>query len=263
MKRLPLPAFVLEADWRAKLKWFGAEIVIVVAGVLIALAINAWWGARQDRTRERAYLHQLVGDLRETEHLVADADSIMRAGPNVALTNLLRSWGQADRPPRDSVLTWMYALSTLRTPRPVLGTAEALVTTGDLTLLRDDSLRSAVTAYLDQNRDLLELQTQIGDLELERLVQIGDRFDAFEARLLEPASAREQEAQQTFIPGTVPTGDWAPPFPLDVEAFYRDRQAYGAVSVLATMHSNLTWLRGSMLQSAEALRKQVEAELNR
>ena len=28
-------------DWRPKLRWFAAEITVVVAGVLIALALNA------------------------------------------------------------------------------------------------------------------------------------------------------------------------------------------------------------------------------
>lgn len=46
--------------WRPKLRWFAAEIVVVVAGVLIALALNAWWGARQDAAAERSYL-ALIG----------------------------------------------------------------------------------------------------------------------------------------------------------------------------------------------------------
>ncbi len=46
-------------QWQQKLRWFAAEIVIVVAGVLIALAINAWWQGRQDHALETRTLREL------------------------------------------------------------------------------------------------------------------------------------------------------------------------------------------------------------
>lgn len=33
-------------DWRKGATWFGAEFLVVVTGVLVALAVNAWWGDR-------------------------------------------------------------------------------------------------------------------------------------------------------------------------------------------------------------------------
>ena len=54
-------------DWRPKLRWFGAEILVVVTGVLIALAINAWWQGRQNSQREHAYLSEIRRDLIATE----------------------------------------------------------------------------------------------------------------------------------------------------------------------------------------------------
>lgn len=54
-------------DWRPKVRWFAAEILIVVVGVLIALAINAWWSRVQDRKVEAQSLREvraaLVNDL--------------------------------------------------------------------------------------------------------------------------------------------------------------------------------------------------------
>ncbi|WP_412069194.1 hypothetical protein [Rubrivirga sp. IMCC43871] len=46
-------------DWRPTLRWFAAEIVVVVAGVLIALALNAWWQGRQDHALETHTLREL------------------------------------------------------------------------------------------------------------------------------------------------------------------------------------------------------------
>lgn len=58
-------------DWRPKARWFAAEIVVVVAGVLIALALNAWWQGRQDHALETHTLRELraalVNDLADVQ----------------------------------------------------------------------------------------------------------------------------------------------------------------------------------------------------
>ena len=50
-------------DWRPGVRWFGAEFLVVVTGILVALALNAWWGSRQDAAREQAYVRQLRAEL--------------------------------------------------------------------------------------------------------------------------------------------------------------------------------------------------------
>ena len=46
----------------SNLRWFAAEIVVVVAGALLALAINAWWGARQQAQEEQRLLAALLDE---------------------------------------------------------------------------------------------------------------------------------------------------------------------------------------------------------
>lgn len=106
--------------------------------------------ARQGAAQERSYLVQLAEDLRETERIMTAADSAELAA-NRAVGRLERAFYLSGRPPRDSLLTWIYGSSWIRPVRPVLGTAEALVSTGDLRLIRDDSLRSAVTAVVEMS----------------------------------------------------------------------------------------------------------------
>ena len=50
----------------SSLRWFAAELAVVVAGILIAFALQAWWQGRSDRTEERAYLARLEADLRNS-----------------------------------------------------------------------------------------------------------------------------------------------------------------------------------------------------
>ena len=41
-----------------------SEILLIVVGVLLALAIDAWWAERQQRDSERRYLESLLADVR-------------------------------------------------------------------------------------------------------------------------------------------------------------------------------------------------------
>ena len=108
-----------------------------------------------DAARERVYLTQLAEDLRETERIMADRDARMEAETHRAFRRLQLSFGQTPRPPRDSVAAWLYGIAYTATPRPVLGTAEALVASGDFGAVADDSLRAAVLRYLDFSREYL------------------------------------------------------------------------------------------------------------
>jgi len=64
------PAVARAPRWRPDLRWFAAEITVVVVGILIALALNSWWIARQDAARATSYL------VRIREDLLADADAL-------------------------------------------------------------------------------------------------------------------------------------------------------------------------------------------
>jgi hypothetical protein len=61
---------------RAGLRWFAAEFLVVLSGVLVALIVNAWWTQRSDIQAERSYLTYLVSDLSQAERNVAHVDSV-------------------------------------------------------------------------------------------------------------------------------------------------------------------------------------------
>ncbi|MEJ2542314.1 MAG: hypothetical protein P8188_20500, partial [Gemmatimonadota bacterium] len=134
--------------------WFavGLELVIVVVGVAIGFQVSAWSEERADREREQNYLRQLALDLAETE-LRADTIGAMMAPLTRAARRLAQAHFLPEPPPRDSVLKWVSEAPIYHDVSPVLGTAEALVATGDIGLIRDDSLRSAITAYLEVARE--------------------------------------------------------------------------------------------------------------
>jgi hypothetical protein len=249
-------------DWKPKLRWFAAEIVVVVAGVLIALALNAWWGARADHAKEQTYLRQLVSDLEATERTLTLADSVeWRFGR--ATAKLQHAFYALERPPRDSLIAWIDEASWIRPTRPILGTAEALVATGDLGLIRDDSLRSAITAYLDDMRRLAAIHDDNTSVWFEHqrdLYRSVDRTAVAYWRY--PPEDRDSLARVDPL-WAYPLGPHRTPIPMTPDGFLNDRDAYAAVVGTLDMKRNLRSLRRLMREQVMDLRQQIEAELNR
>jgi hypothetical protein len=247
-------------------RWFAAEYLIVVLGVLTAVALNAWWQGRQDAAREQVYLQQLAEDLRETERIMADRDSVMAARTQPNLSRLTLAFGQTPRPPRDSVVAWFSGINYAATPRPVLGTAEALVASGDFGAIADDSLRAAILRYLDLTREYMADQ---GDLLNRRDAVMDALYEDHDNEALEEAreDLRQTDILRRYISDADTTGraaspDWQHPFPydpydiLDDPAFFRKLMLYGSVI------NGLLRTRGVFRESAADLREQIEAYLD-
>lgn len=123
-----------------------AEGAVIVVSILLAFAVDAWWDSRQERAREESYLGQLAEDLEST--LMNNATFGGRAESiDWAAARLVQSYYEATPPHPDSVAHWL-SLQGYWVVQPRLGTLEALVSTGDLRLIRSDSLRAAIPNYL-------------------------------------------------------------------------------------------------------------------
>ena len=240
-------------------RWFAAEFLVVVTGVLVALAVGAWWQGRQDAATERAYLRQLAADLRETEQATLAADAFLRPVDRAG-SLLWLAFYESDPPPRDSLLAWAERSMWTSTVRPVLGTAEALVATGDLALIRDDSLRTAVTAYLERTRGRLYDHEQF------------DRWAGAERRMrrqIDPTESALTHYEPAVLDGFlaemgVPEADLTSlgvPFTFDPDVFLGRAEALQDAFELANAKRNLLTVRRAMREDARVLRERVEAEL--
>ncbi len=249
-------------DWQGKLRWFGAEFLVVVTGVLVALAVGAWWQGRQNHDKERAYLHQLVADLRETERASLGVDAFLRPVDRAG-SLLWLAFYEASPPLSDSLLAWAERSMWTATVRPVLGTAEALVATGDLALIQDDALRTAVTAYLERTRARQYDHDQFDAVWSAAQRRLRRYIDPTESALkhYEPAVLDAFLAQMG-----VPEADLSSlktAFPFDAGAFLSTREALHDVFEMVDAKRNLLMIRQSMREDAQHLRTQVEQELAR
>jgi hypothetical protein len=135
--------------WRRSLRWFLAEFIVVVSGILVALAAQAWYGAARDARLERSYMLQLISDLDatlQTLQLSVSQDSL-RASANLGFVQALHRPGPLNA---DSARAWLdvpQGISFYSDPRPVLGTVTTLIQTGDIKLIEDQAVRSKIVAY--------------------------------------------------------------------------------------------------------------------
>ena len=104
------------------------EVFVVIIGILIALGIDEWREDVEDAKIVREYIHQLIGDLRATEQLVADNAQFNDAGDTAAI-QLLTLFGGEESVEPEEISELFRGASNFSNPVPVLGTVEAMVVT--------------------------------------------------------------------------------------------------------------------------------------
>ena len=242
--------------------WFGVllEIAIVVLGVAIGFQVTSWGQARADRRAEHIYLRQLAADLSATEMTIASVDR--QLAPSEAAARQLYDQFRSGNPlPTDSILVLISRSTVLLDLNPILGTTEALVATGDLALIRNDSLRAAIPYYLEQQRSLKEMRAAVSQSLWEAVQRLGEQVDMADADAALTAAGgvvlvpRPQAAFDAT--GAATTS----PFPLDARQFLADAENYHAVYWLHHMKIQAAMLRDAVLDLAQNLHRQVEAEL--
>jgi hypothetical protein len=123
------------------------ELVLIVAGVLIALGVDGWIQDRDEQRLERESLELILADLElldeQLEEFLAYQESLQRmaATAHRALT------ASPSIPRADTVAAAFLALSSRRTLRLPRSAYEELVTTGSLRLIRDTGLRRELVRF--------------------------------------------------------------------------------------------------------------------
>lgn len=241
------------SGWVRGVRWFAAELIIVVSGVLIALAIGSAYQHRQDRLKERRYLGQLAADLAQTESLMTAADSV-NAGWDRSIAALVGAYRGHPVPSRDSVLRWVGDVQ-FDNPVPVMGTADALIETGDLQLIRDLALRSAITSYLSRTREY----------SVPWLLDLENDFTSARTALRERVDVLEVEQHVNSGPGSAGRFDLGTnnPYPLDVTRLLNDRDAYFQLVRMFEAKTQFAEARAAFRSDAANLRRRIDAASNR
>jgi hypothetical protein len=132
---------------RRRFGFFFAELVLVVAGILIALAIDGWVGDRKDSEVELTYLELLARDIDE---LRAQADEQLQFEQDkvAASTTALRLMNNPDPAAHREELGRLLAFLTgRRTVSLSSATYEQMLSSGHLQLIRNTTLRDSIVRH--------------------------------------------------------------------------------------------------------------------
>lgn len=135
------------------------EIALVVIGILIALYLNDIRDFRQERRQELAYLESFQRDL---ERNVAELDRVIEKSGNVyrdadALIQVVA--GAADEVRSDTVADFLSGIHGYTVFLGFDGTLEDLLGSGNLAVIRNDSIRVALATWKSELGLLRELES--------------------------------------------------------------------------------------------------------
>lgn len=229
-------------------KWFVTELVVIVAGVLTALGIDAWYDKRIEARDERIYLEQLIEDLNETERLFCtNMDQNLEAIKST--TKLLKAFSLEDYPPNDSIKIWLSKVEYLNNPVPILGTAEALIASGDLRLIHNAESRASITRWLSRSRDFW----------LIPLYQLEDQHRTNYFELMEYVDAMALQTNDSLYGFFPPDKS---PFPFNPNQFFQEHHVYSLLTNLYKLKESMERFQDDMCLDATNLRSLIEANMD-
>jgi len=125
------------------------EAVVIVASILMAFALDAWWAGVQARQQERQYLVALRREFSVARDSLESQASRRAWAVHVAEALIGQVQGSAEAP-ADSLLYWSSGLSLQIDFDPPRAVYDDVIASGGTKLIRSDSLRIALAQYASQ-----------------------------------------------------------------------------------------------------------------
>lgn len=135
------------SPWPQRMRWFIAEITVVVVGILLALGLQSWWQTRENDARGISYQRQVLADVKQTRatYQKAIATDTQLRNVTVQLSEALHSRQTLEG---EHAMAWLaWRSGWFADPRPVVGNVYALIDTGDIQLIANPKVRAAIVEY--------------------------------------------------------------------------------------------------------------------
>ena len=139
-------------------KRISIEAVAIVASILLAFAIDAWWAERAEKRDEQESLSLIHRDILEAQEQLRDYVSYAESASESAI-NAFAALSRSGPYDQDYIRTELFRVdrSTLRIPRAAY---RDLLSTGNLRIIEDRQLRdSIIRFYEDMERTELVIRS--------------------------------------------------------------------------------------------------------
>ena len=160
------------------LKYAIGEIILVVIGILLALQVNNWNEARKDRAKEKVILKALNKDFQKNlDNFLPIKQFQFNTFNNGEI--VLRNIDKLHMPQsRDSVMKRATGMFGGYPYHPSSGVVKSLISTGDINLIRNDTLKNYLVSWNDILTNYLEFVAIDREFWSERIepyvIQHGD-----------------------------------------------------------------------------------------
>lgn len=233
------------------------EFLVIVVGVLVALAVDSWVGAAADRRLEREYLERLLVDV-ESDLVQYDFVADVSAAGTAYVDSLL-SPGLITELEPDRLVGAVFVASRERHPNPVRPTFQELVSSGRIGVIRSRRVRTALVEYEEAitqtERFWDELSSPLGAWVRSRVPPPIERAWANACGEVRPVADR---IAQAMVACRFDLGDW------DAAELRRDLQTSEARSHLTNhwwRHYYGRGIVGAVREAALDLRTALKTEL--
>ena len=138
----------ISSSWHSFFVRLSFELIVIVVGILVALAISEWTSEKKDRALEQEYLERLIVDMQSNLQVAASSTKYQQ---NIVMNArrvlpLIKHGADLDAEPA-AVVAYAYWASAIAPPDWIDSTHQELLSTGRYTLLRNRDLRNALLEY--------------------------------------------------------------------------------------------------------------------
>ncbi len=150
-------------------RWFTAEFLVVLSGVLVAVALGNYFKQREIQANNQQYLADLLQELQHNEAEVETNLEVEKAGARAA-NLLMMNIDSAQNMSMDSIRQWLSsAMNSTLNFRPAMGMVKTLIMSGSVNSLKNLKLRSAIINYEQEANELIDFFSQGLQLEFQQV----------------------------------------------------------------------------------------------
>lgn len=246
------------------LKYAIGEIVLVMIGILLALQVNEWNNERNRNKAEIAIVEQLKVDLIESQNNLESIIESVEKYAEVSAIICHSFW--KNKTPHDSIIDYMRIPLRTTVFSPVLGTAKSLINSGNLSLIKSDTLKNAITVYVERVEYMLkdisryeETYYRNGIESINEVIPIGSlgsktllndyikksNSPTFETSRIDKFNPRPNVIEKI-------------PFETDLNQLFQNKKVYLAYTYLLISHRNAANKYFQILYGTQELLKKLE-----
>jgi hypothetical protein len=126
-----------------------AEFLVIVLGVLVALAVDQYTSAREERARIATHLEQLSTELGDMAEKLA-VERQRYESSLLAATKVIEGLTTRASVPSDSLVIWFPKVFISRDWEPETTVINTMISSGDMGLVHDRALESEMTRFRER-----------------------------------------------------------------------------------------------------------------